>query len=170
MFENNDPKERKEEELAQELSVAKEAILVKEETFQLVVFKLSKEWYGVDIASVKEVIKAGKITYLPSSPNNIIGIINLRGNILSVTDLKKILGLPEEGLTGGSRIVVVESGNLETGFLVDEVDEVSEWSMAKVEPTLATIASEKADYIKGECRIGYKLIGILKVDKILEKH
>jgi chemotaxis signal transduction protein len=60
----------------------------KEKNLQLIVFRLTREWYGVEITKVKEVIKVGKITYLPSCPEHIAGIVNLRGYILSVTDLR----------------------------------------------------------------------------------
>src|SRR4030043_1616205 len=115
---------------------------LKEETLQLIVFRLSKEWYGVEIARVKEVIKVGKITYLPSSPEYIAGIINLRGNILSVTDLKTIFGLPHEEPTEKTRIIAVESGIFQTGLFVDEVTESIEVPVSKIEPSLLTIPSE----------------------------
>lgn len=143
-----------------------EAPEVKEETTQLVVFRISAEWYGIEITKVKEVIKAEDITYLPSSPEYVAGIVNLRGNILSVTDLKKIFGLPQEELTGKSRLVVIESGVLETGLLVDEVAEAVEIPISGIDPALTTIIPERAEYIEGECKIGDRLIGILKVEKI----
>lgn len=141
----------------------------KEETAQFVVFRLCGEWYGIEITKVMEVMEVEKITYLPSSPEYITGIVNLRGNILSVTDLKKIFALPEEEMTGKTRLVVIESGVLETGLLADEVVETMEVAISKIDPTLATIAPERAEYIEGECRIGDKLIGILKVEKVLER-
>lgn len=146
-----------------------EAQEVKEETIQLVVFRISGEWYGVEITKVKEVIKIEKITYLPSSPEYISGIVNLRGNILSVTDLKKIFGLPGEELTEKSRLVVVEAGILETGLLVDEVCGALEVPVSKIDPALTTITPERAEYIDGECKIDDKLVGILKVEKVLER-
>ena len=69
----------------------------KEESLQFIVFRVAREWYGVDITKVKEVIKTDRITYLPSSPEHIAGIVNLRGNILSVMDLRVILRLDHEG-------------------------------------------------------------------------
>jgi len=138
---------------------------IKEECLQLVVFRLANEWYGVEISRVREVIKVEGLTFLPSSPEYIAGIVNLRGNILSVTDLKNIFGLARHELTEQSRLVIVESGILETGLLVDEVIEIEEVPLSKIDPTLTTIAPEKAEYFEGECKIGDKLIGILKVEK-----
>ena len=126
----------------------------KEKSLQIIVFRLDREWYGVEITKVKRVIKVGKITYLPSSPEHIAGIVNLRGNILSVTDLKTIFSLPHEELTEKTRIIVIESGTLETGFLVDEVVESIEVPVSKMELTLPTLPAEGAKYIKGQCSGG----------------
>ncbi|OGP69523.1 MAG: hypothetical protein A2169_00365 [Deltaproteobacteria bacterium RBG_13_47_9] len=142
---------------------------LKEETLQLVVFRLGREWYGVEITKVKEVIKAGKITYLPSSPEHIAGIINLRGYILSVTDLKTIFSLTHEEPTAKTRIIAIESGILETGFLVDEVVESIEVPVSKIELALLTIPAEGAKYIEGQCKVNDKLIALVNVEKVLEK-
>jgi len=142
---------------------------LKEETLQLVVFRLGREWYGVEITKVKEVIKAGKITYLPSSPEHIAGIINLRGYILSVTDLKTIFSLTHEEPTAKTRIIAIESGILETGFLVDEVVESIEVPVSKIELALLTIPAEGAKYIEGQCKVDDKLIALVNVEKVLEK-
>lgn len=142
---------------------------LKEETLQLVVFRLAREWYGVEITKVKEVIKAGKITYLPSSPEHIAGIINLRGYVLSVTDLKTIFSLTHEEPTAKTRIIAIESGILETGFLVDEVVESIEVPVSKIELALLTIPAEGAKYIEGQCKVDDKLIALVNVEKVLEK-
>ena len=142
---------------------------VKEETIALVPFRLAAEWYAIEITKVKEVIRAKNITYLPSSPDYIAGIVNLRGNILSVTDLKKHFGLAPEELTDKSRIVVIESGVLETGLLADEVAEALEIPISEIDPVLPTIPIERAEFIEGECKTEDRLIGILRIEKILEK-
>jgi len=141
----------------------------REEALQLVVFLLAREWYGVEITKVREVTKVGKITYLPSCPEHIAGIVNLRGYILSVTDLKPILGLPHEELTEKARIIAVESGIFETGFLVDEVVESIEVPLSKIEPVLLTLPAERAKYLGGQCKVNDRLIGIVNVERVSEK-
>jgi len=141
----------------------------KEKSLHVIVFRLNREWYGVEITKVKEVIRTGKITYLPSSPEHIAGIVTRRGNILSVTDLKTTFGLPHEGPTEQARIIAVESGILETGFLVDEVVESMEVPASKIEPALLTLPGEGGKYIEGECRVNNKLIALVNVEKVLEK-
>ncbi len=141
----------------------------KEETLQLVVFRLNREWYGVEITKVKEVIRVGKITYLPSCPEHIAGIVNLRGYILSVTDLKPILGLPREDPTEKTRIIAIELATFETGFLVDEVVESIGVPVNKIEPVLLTLPAERVKYLEGQCKVDDKLIAIVNVEKVSEK-
>ena len=130
---------------------------------------MAQEWYGVDITKVKEVIKVDKIAYLPSSPEHIAGIVNLRGNILSVMDLRVILRLHHEEPGEKRKIIAIESGGLETGFLVDEVVESIEVPVSKIEPPLLTIPPEGAKYFEGQCRVNDKLIALISVEKVLEK-
>jgi len=141
----------------------------KEESRQFVVFRVAREWYGVDMTKVREVIKTDRIAYLPSSPHHIAGIVNLRGNILSVMDLKAVLHLDHEAPGGKRKIIAIESGSLETGFLVDEVVDSIEVSLSRIEPPLLTIPSEGEKYIEGQCRVNDRLIAFLNIEKILEE-
>ncbi|MEK6728072.1 MAG: chemotaxis protein CheW [Candidatus Omnitrophota bacterium] len=141
----------------------------KEETRQFIIFRISSEWYALEIIKVRGITKIDKITYLPSAPGYISGIVNLRGNILSVTDLKTIFGLAQEELTEKSRLIVIEFGPLETGLLVDEVACVADVAVTRIDPTLTTLPPEKAGYIEGEFKLEDRLVGILKVEKILAK-
>lgn len=167
-------KENMEEKIGKKISLYEndlyESIEVKEKTIHIMVFRLTHEWYGIEITKIKEVSKVDKITFLPSSPNYITGITNLRGNILSVTDLKRIFDLPPEEITNRSRLLNIILGVLETSLLVDEVTDTIEVPTTKIDPPFATISPEKAKYLEGECMIDGKLIGILSVEKILEKH
>jgi purine-binding chemotaxis protein CheW len=140
-----------------------------EESLQIIVFRLAREWYGVEIIKVKEIIKVGKLTHLPHSPEHIVGIINLRGNILSVTDLKTMFNLLHEEPTEKTRIIAIESGILETGLLVDEVVESIEVPLSKIEAPLLTLPLEGGKYIEGQCRVGNKLVALINVEKVLEK-
>jgi len=140
----------------------------REETLQLVVFRLDREWYGVDIRKVKEIIKLNRVTYLPSSPEHIAGIVNLRGNILSVTDLKVLLNLSRELPGEKARIIAVEFGILETGLLADEVVGSIELPVRMIGPVIPTIPAGGAKYLEGQCKVDDKLIGILSVETVLE--
>ena len=89
--------------------------------------------------------------------------------ILSVTDLKTIFGLAHEEPTEKRRVIAVESGFVETGFLVDEVVESIEVPVRKIEPALLTLQAGRAGYIEGQCQLGDKLIALVNVEKVLEK-
>ena len=141
----------------------------REESLSLVVFRLGPEWYGVPIAEAKEVVPVDKVTYLPFAPSFIVGIANLRGNILAVTDLKPVFGLPQAELTEQARIVVIYSGQFETGLLVDEVADIMDVPLSKIDPTLATIPRPLNEYFKGEHKAQDRLIAILNIEKILER-
>ena len=138
-----------------------------EEVVQFVVFRLANEWYGVDIAKVKQVVKVGAIALLPSAPAHILGVVNFRGNILSVTDLKQIFDLPRQESTDDTRLVVVEHGIVETGILTDEVFDVLTLPKSGIDSVLHTIPEERGDYVEGTVMVDHKLIGIINVEKIL---
>lgn len=141
-----------------------------EQFFQILAFRLSQEWYGINVAKIKVINKIQSITYLPFAPVSIAGIINFRGEILSVTDLKKILGLPASELTENARLVIVESGSCATALLVDQIDEIITVPVSQIYPKLETIAPQIAEYIEAGCMLGKKLLGILNVERILQRN
>ncbi|MFC1616747.1 chemotaxis protein CheW [Candidatus Margulisiibacteriota bacterium] len=144
-----------------------EKVEEKEDSVKLIVFRISNEWYGIDIVKSKEIINVPEIVYLPSSPKYIIGVINLRGNIVSITDPKLILGLKQQKITAKSRLIIIEEDEIETGLLVDELDNVIEALVSRINPTIHTVSAESANFIKGEFKIGDKLIGVLNTDQII---
>lgn len=143
---------------------------VKEEHRLLVVFQLVDEWYGVDIRGVREIIISPAIFHLPNVPDYIAGIFNFRGNIVSVTDLKKLFGLPEAESAGvRPRLVVIEHDRILTGILVDGFATVVEIPVSKIEGTVATLESEKGGLVDGQFEWDGRLIAFLNARKIIEK-
>lgn len=140
---------------------------VKEDTASLIVFRLASEWYGVHVANVKQVVKFENFTWLPSAPEYIAGIIQLRGNILSITDLKKIFGFPASAPTKQARLVIIYEDHLETALLVDEVTGIVDIPIKKIDPPLATIPADSAEFIEGECRVGRRLFALLNIRTVL---
>ena len=102
------------------------------EEIQLVTFVIG-ERYGIPVRQVHEIIRAGRINKVPTSPPYIEGIMNLRGRILPVLNLRKRFGLPVKEVTKTSRIVVVESGDKIIGLLVDAVDHITKISAGYIE-------------------------------------
>jgi purine-binding chemotaxis protein CheW len=142
----------------------------KDESRRFVVFRVVREWFGVDIAKVREVIEGEKITPVPSAPPHIAGIFSLRGNILSATDLRSIFHFSREKSCGPTTLVIVKSGILETGLLADEIEEPMEVPLSGIDPALSTLSPEQSECIEGQFKIGKKLVGVLKVEKILGKN
>lgn len=137
---------------------------------QFVVFKLAQETYGVDINQVKEIITMQTITEVPGTLDFIEGIINLRGYVIPVFNLRKKFRLPQEELTKAARIVVVEvDGNI-LGMIVDGVSEVQRISSKVIEkPSRVIAASIDSEFIKGIANLDTQLVIMLELDKILNK-
>ncbi len=104
----------------------------------LVCFRIGKENFGVDIFSVREIVKAREITPVPGTAEHVLGIINLRGKIISVVDLAQRLGLGAATVDRQSRIFVVDLDGVTVGFLVDAATEVMKLSGESIEPAPGT--------------------------------
>ncbi|HUQ08710.1 MAG TPA: chemotaxis protein CheW [Steroidobacteraceae bacterium] len=119
------------------------------DTLELLEFRLAAERYAVETRLVSEVHVLRELTPLPGTPPFVRGIVNLRGRILPVYDLKKFFGLPEQGLTDLHRIVVVNGGDFEIGLLADVVTGVRTLSPAALSPPLPTLSAIAAEYLRG---------------------
>lgn len=140
---------------------------VEEATEQFLSFRLGTEWYGLSIRDAREVIRPSAITYLPSAPAQVAGVINLRGDVVSVTDPKRIFGLPAIDATESRRIVLIESGAAKTGLLVDEMGGVINVPVSRLEPPLATLEPAQAVFIQHTCRVENRLLAILKAESLV---
>lgn len=143
-----------------------------DEIAQLVNFRLRDEEFGVDIGSVREIIRVAEISHIPEAPLFIQGVTNLRGQIIPVIDLAKKFGLaPQEKLPESARIVVAEVNDQTVGMLVDEVPAVLRIPTENIDPTPELIqAAVKKEYIKGVGKSGNRLIILLDLDKVLAPH
>ncbi len=131
---------------------------------QIVVFELGAERYGVDIATVYEIIRYQPITAVPRAPAFVEGIINLRGRIIPVVDLRARLGLTTSEMTKATRIVVAETAGTRVGLIVDGVSEVLMVSGDAVEPTNELVAGVDAASLRGIAKLGGRLIILLALD------
>jgi len=132
-------------------------------TRQLLTFSLGEEWYGVDTAKVRTIVASPVVVPVPCAPAYVRGIMNLRGEILTVIGLKRFFGLEEQQTVKNPRALVVEDDGLQAAFIVDSVYDVIELPETSIERPLSTIEKIRADYIEGEARIGDRLLGILKL-------
>jgi len=134
----------------------------------LVTFNLGEE-YGVPISQVQEIVRVGGITMVPNSPVFMEGVINLRGRVLPVLNLRKRLGLSEKEISSASRIVVTEIGNKVIGLLVDAVSHVIKIPPDNVEPAPEEVLEIDTDYITGVGKLHDRMIILLDLEKLLRR-
>ena len=134
---------------------------------QLVVFKLGREEYGVSILQVQEIKRITEITRVPHSPDYIKGVMNLRGSVLPVIDLKKRLNLPPEEYTDDTRIIIIKVEEIVVGMIVDAVSEVTTIDQNSIEPPQAVVGGIAADYLSGVGKLENRLLILLNTDAII---
>jgi len=132
----------------------------------LIVFSLGDEKYALDVKHLKNVMWARKITPVPDVPPHVLGIMNIRGEIISVVDLKQLLGLDQETPVRVSVMVTSEKG-VDVGFLVDGLDEIVDLPTDSIDPPLITFEKECTDFIDGEARVNGRLMAVLNYEKIM---
>jgi purine-binding chemotaxis protein CheW len=156
-----------------EEAIAKVALEYEEadDIVHLIGFKVSDELFGVDILMVQEILKDTTITAIPDAPEFIIGIVNLRGNIIPIINLKKRLKLYGQSTENNDEvwIVILNIGERTTGFLVDRVTKVVKVPMKSIKPPPELVVSQglDSDYIRGVCKHDQQLLAILDFNKIL---
>jgi purine-binding chemotaxis protein CheW len=134
---------------------------------QLVVFDLNEEAYGVDISAVREIIRMQEITRVPRAPEFIEGVINLRGKVIPVVDLRSRFSKPGTDRTDEHRIVVVDVGGQDIGMIVDAVTEVSRIPSSSIEPPSTVITTNDSEYLTGIVKSDEKLIILLDIAKVI---
>ena len=134
---------------------------------QLVAFKLSKEEYGVSILHVQEIKRLTDITRVPYTPEFIKGVMNLRGSVLPVIDLKKRLGLVEEPCSEDTRIIIVKVDDISIGMIVDAVTEVLAIGPDHIEAPEAVVDGAGNNFISGVGNIDNRLVIMLNLNEIV---
>lgn len=136
---------------------------------QLVGFEVGKEIFGVDILMVREIIRSAPITAVPNSPEFVEGVINLRGDIIPVIDLRKRLNLYTDEMQDKNWILILDIEGSVTGFVVDKVDDVLKIDQNNIEAAPEIVlAGLESQYIRGVCEVGDKrLMILLNFDSIL---
>jgi len=134
---------------AQVLARPREQALAAETLLEVLEFRLARERYAVEVRHVREVYPLKDLTPLPGTPPFVLGIVNVRGRILPVFDLKKFFDLPEQGLTDLHRIIIVRGHDLELGLLADVIVGVRSIPVECLQPSLPTLTGIRSDYLKG---------------------
>ncbi|MCK4461773.1 MAG: chemotaxis protein CheW [candidate division Zixibacteria bacterium] len=138
------------------------------ELLQLVSFNIGSEEFGVDILKVQEINRMVEITRVPQAPPYVEGVINLRGKVIPIVDLRKRFNMEEKEYDKNTRIVVVDiSGNI-MGMVVDSVSEVLRLPANTIEPPPEIVASINSEYIKGVAKLEDRLLIFLDLSKVID--
>ena len=137
-----------------------------EEIVQLVTFRLGNEEFALDILKVQEINRIVDITRVPKAPDFVEGVINLRGRVIPIVDIRKKFHLKMKETTKETRIIVVNIMNKTIGLIVDSVSEVLRIDSGIIQPPPPLIAGLDSDYIKGVGKLDDRLIILLDIDKI----
>ena len=139
------------------------------ECLEILEFSLAYERYGIEMCWVRETLPLKELTPVPCTPQFVLGLINVRGQIMSVIDIKRFFDLPEKGLTDLNKVIIVQDGEMAFGVLADAVCSVRAIPLAELQPSLPTLTGIREEYLKGVTRDrtavldGRKLLGDSKI-------
>ena len=140
---------------------------VKTNSKQFVIFSLEGEEYGIEILRVKEIKEMIRITRVPKAPHYVRGVINLRGEVIPIVDLRKKFNLEKRNDNDSTRIIIVAVEEIIVGLVVDTSSEVIGIMIKDIEEAPETVGSFEQGFISGIGKVGSRLIILLNVDKIL---
>ena len=136
---------------------------------QLVVFNLSGGAYGVDIGTVREIIRMQEITQIPKTPPYVEGVINLRGRVIPVLDLRRRFGLEVTEYTQDTRIVVIDIGGTDIGAVGGEGTEVLRVPLGSIAAPSDVVLGDDSEYVVGVVKLGERLVILLELARVLSE-
>lgn len=131
-------------------------------------FRLDDEIYAINVMQIQEVLRYTEITPVPGAPTYVVGIINLRGNVVTVIDTRKRFGLPPGEITDATRIVIVEALKQVVGILVDSVADVIYIRQSEIETTPNVGNEETAKFIQGVCHKNEQLLILVDLERMID--
>lgn len=137
---------------------------------QWVTFRLDEEKYGINVMAVQEVLKVTEITQVPGAPDFVLGIINLRGNVVTVIDARIRFSLEQKEQDDNSRILIIEARDQIVGVLVDSVAEVVYMRASEIEPPPSVGSDDSSRFIQGVNSSGPELLILVELDKLLSEN
>lgn len=143
------------------------AINTEDQIIQWVTFHLDDETYGINVMQVQEVLRVTEITPVPGAPEYVLGIINLRGNVVTVLDIRMRFGLSPKEIDEASRIIILEAADQVIGILVDSVAEVVYLRTSEIESTPNVGNEESSRFIQGVHSRDENLLILVDVNKLL---
>ena len=149
---------------AKKLAVEVAGDKVDGQSLEIVEFMLSGERYGIESVHIREVCPLKELTRIPCTPPFVLGVINVRGLVLSIIDIGRFFDLPRQGITDLNRVILLSSGALEFGILADDILGVRLVPLNDIQESLPTLTGIRGEYLKG---VTNDRVTILDVDKIL---
>ncbi len=134
---------------------------------QWVTFRMDNETYGINVMQVQEVLRVTEIAPVPGAASYVLGIINLRGNVVTVIDTRKRFGLSQRDLDDATRIVIIEASDQVVGMLVDSVSEVVYLRVSEIESAPNVGNEENSKFIQGVCNRNDELLILVDLNKLL---
>jgi len=144
-----------------------ETSTVGEEILQFVTFTLNNEEYAVDILSVQEINRITEITQVPNSESYVEGVVNLRGKVIPIINLRTKFGFEEKPKDDSSRIIIMEINNITNGLIVDAVSEVLRIPSSIIEPAPPMSSEQNNQFIRGIAKLDNRLIILLDINKLI---
>ncbi|GMB08438.1 purine-binding chemotaxis protein CheW [Thermolongibacillus altinsuensis] len=135
---------------------------------KVIVFQLKDKEYAIPVQQVRSIEKIQHITRVPRVPKFVKGVINLRGVVTPIIDLRTRFGIEETAFSDNTRVIIVALGEIEVGLIVDAANDVIDISTDAIEPTPEVVDSVAVDYINGVVKIGKRLLILLNLEKVLE--
>ncbi|MBM7701887.1 chemotaxis protein CheW [Metabacillus iocasae] len=137
---------------------------------KIIIFQLQDEEYGIPVNQVKSIEKLQHITRVPRTLPFIKGVINLRGVVTPIVDLRSRFGIPVVEYTDNTRIIIVSSNDLEVGLIVDAANDVIDIKESEIEPPPEVVDGVSVDYLNGVIKIDKRLLILLNLQKVLSIH
>ncbi|NLM73892.1 MAG: purine-binding chemotaxis protein CheW [Clostridiaceae bacterium] len=134
---------------------------------QLVIFQIADESFGISITDIFQIINPQEIFKVPNTPPFIEGLLNLRGKVLTVFNLRKRFKMPDKENDESTKILIVNSNGMLLGFIVDSVSEIAKVPDEDIEPAPETLTSFDRRFLSGVAKLGEKLILMLNLEKVL---
>ncbi len=146
-----------------------DALILKDEFDQVVGFILSGELFGIDILNVEEIIKPVDYTYVPNTKPFVMGVINLRGKIIPIVNLRLKFGLEDKPVDPETRIIVTHMDEYTVGFIVDKIERVYYIEKKNIEPPPPNIPKTIEKYVRGVGKMEDKIMTLLNIDALLKE-
>ncbi|MEK4494167.1 chemotaxis protein CheW [Ureibacillus sp. FSL W8-0352] len=145
------------------------ATVVEQESIKVIVFQLMDKEYAIPVSQVQGIEKMMHITRVPRTEKFVKGVINLRGVVTPIIDLRERFGLPSSENTESVRIIIVQYDDMEVGFVVDSANDVIDLPVNSIEPQPEVVGVIEEAFISGVAKIDNRLLILLHLDKVLNK-